>query len=573
MDGSMNMVKTETRPASMKLQGGFGGGVGAAIAMMLVMAVLRFISNTASIPELMEDGLLHLVDGKTKSTIINTFGVGGKALLLVLVVEGTLLLGGLLGWLFTRYWPHARFASMSKWASGLAYGVVVGFFLNIVFLPLLGQGFFGASALGVTAPPDIATALYGSNLAPWGLPAALSMFVLSITFGLALVALLPEKGTLPSGAAVDGPAVPERRNFMKVLGGGAVALFGGGVLWTVLRAALEAPPVAGVQEVDVAGDTGPTPVPGKVADGEIKATPAPSSSFTNVKAKLVPEITPVENFYITTKNVIDPTVDGQTWTLKFMGLVDNPFEMNLKELMAMTPVDRVETLGCISNPVGGDLMGNAKWTGVEFTDLLKKASPKANATELILRGADGYSDSIPLSVAMNNKPFLAYMMNGVNLTFRHGFPARLLVPNIYGMKNVKWITEVELASQDHKGYWESQGWSDTAEYMISSRIDYPENQIAAGPVYIGGVSFAGNRGIKQVEVSTDGGKSWGDALLRPQSGEYAWTQWTYAWIPTPGEYTLMVRATDGTGALQTSHKMDTYPDGATGWHTKRVQVG
>ncbi|MEO5952124.1 MAG: molybdopterin-dependent oxidoreductase, partial [Chloroflexia bacterium] len=288
---------------------------------------------------------------------------------------------------------------------------------------------------------------------------------------------------------------------------------------------------------------------------------------------LVPEVTPVENFYITTKNVIDPTVDGQTWTLKFTGLVDNPFEMNLKELMAMTPVDRVETLGCISNPVGGELMGNAKWTGVEFIDLLKKAAPKANANELILRGADGYSDSIPLSVAMNNKPFLAYLMNGVNLTFRHGFPARLLVPNIYGMKNVKWITEVELASQDHKGYWESQGWSDSAEYMISSRIDYPENKIAAGPVYVGGVSFAGNRGIKQVEVSTDGGKSWGDALLRPQSGDYAWTQWTYGWVATPGEYTLTVRATDGTGALQTSKKADTYPDGATGWHTKKVQVG
>lgn len=558
----------------MKLTGGFGGGVGAAIAMVLVMAVLRFISNTASVPELMEDGLLRLLDGKTKSNIINTFGVGGKALLLVTVVEGTILLGGLLGWLYVRYWPHARFEKQSKYVSGLAYGLLIGLLLNIVFLPLLGQGFFGASAIGVTAPPDIASALYGSNLAPWGLPAFLTMFVLGIVFGLALAALLPERVPATGSIAATGePAMPERRDFMKVVGGGAVALFGGGILWTILRGALEAPPVAGVQEVDVAGETGPTPEPGKVAEGEVQATPAPASSFTDVKAKLVPEITPVENFYITTKNVIDPTLDGAAWKLRFTGMVENPYEIDLKELMAMPSTDRIETLGCISNPVGGNLMGNAKWTGVDFTEMLKKASPNAKATEVILRADDGYSDSIPLSVALNNKPFLAYMMNGANLTYKHGFPARLLVPNIYGMKNVKWITEVELSDQDHRGYWESQGWSDTAEYQISSRIDYPENRISAGPVYIGGVAFAGNRGIKRVEVSTDGGKSWGDALLRPLTSEYAWTQWTYPWIATQGEYKLMVRATDGTDTVQTSRKVDTYPDGATGWHVKGVQVG
>lgn len=574
MESTMDERKSveDVKPAAMtRIHGGFGAGAGAAIVMMLVMAVLRFVSNTASIPELMEDGLLRLLDGKTKSNIINTFGVGGKALLLVTVAEGTLLLGGLLGLAYTHWW-RPRFGSMSKVASGVLYGLVVGVLLNVVFLPLLGQGFFGASALGVTAPPDISTALYGTNLAPWGLPASLSMFVLGVVFGFALVMLLPRVGAAEQAMAEEGVAAPGRRNFMKALGGGAVALLGGGALWVVLKQALEAPPVAGVQEVEVPTG-GPTAVPGKSTEGEVRATPAPESSFTDVKARLVPEITPTENFYITTKNVIDPTVDGNSWTLKFTGLAENQYEINLKDLMAMESTERIETLGCISNPVGGTLIGNAKWTGVDFTEMLKKAKPRENATELIFRGEDGYSDSVTMDVGMNNGLFLAYLMNGEPLTYKHGFPARLLVPNIYGMKNVKWIKEVEFASQDHRGYWESQGWSDSAEYMTMSRIDYPENRLSAGPVYIGGVAFAGSRGIQRVEVSTDGGKSWGDALLRPSLGKDTWTQWTYPWIATTGDHKLLVRATDGTGQLQTARKMDTYPDGATGWHTKEVRVG
>ncbi|MGA7731648.1 MAG: molybdopterin-dependent oxidoreductase [Chloroflexia bacterium] len=568
------------RTSVARLRGGFGAGVGASIAMMGVMALLRFTTNTTSIPELMEDGLLRLVDGKTKSDIINALGVGGKALLLVSVVEGTLLLGGLLGWFFTRFWPHERFAGMSKWVSGLLYGLVVGLGLNAIFLPVMGQGFFGSTALSTTAPPEIAETLYGSKLAPLGLPAFLSMFVLSLVFGLALVSLLRKRAVSVAtgdGAGVipvDGPEQPERRNFVKVLGGGALALFGGGALWVVIRQALEAPPVAGVQEVDIAGGTGPTPTPdARAPQNEIRATPAPPERFVDVKARLVPEITPTENFYITTKNIIDPTVDGATWTLKFTGLVENPYSITLADLKQMEAQERTETLACISNPVGGDLIGNGKWRGVDFTEMLRKAKPRGNATEVILRAADGYTDSITLDVGLQNGCFLAYEMNGTALTQKHGYPARLLVPNIYGMKNVKWITEVELASQDHKGYWESQGWSDSAVYMTMSRIDYPENKLASGPVYVGGVAFAGSRGIQRVEVSTDGGKSWGDATLRPSLGKDTWTQWAYPWIATSGEHKLLVRATDGTGQLQTAKPAGTYPDGATGWHSKTVLIG
>src|SRR3954464_12054552 len=171
------------------ISGGFGAGVGAALVMMLVMAVLRFITNTASIPELMEESLIRLTGGRVEAFFINKLGVGGKALLLVTIVEGTLILGGLLGLAFTHFWPWRTVGR--RWASGLLYGLVIGLLLNAVLLPLVDQGFFGATALQVTAPPDIAQALYGNKVAPIGLPPALSMFVFSIVFGLTLVALLP----------------------------------------------------------------------------------------------------------------------------------------------------------------------------------------------------------------------------------------------------------------------------------------------------------------------------------------------------------------------------------------------
>jgi hypothetical protein len=142
------------------------------------------------------------------------------------------------------------------------------------------------------------------------------------------------------------------------------------------------------------------------------------------------------------------------------------------------------------------------------------------------------------------------------------------------MKNCKWLTEVELTDQDFMGYWESQGWDDVAHYQIQSRIDYPNtDQIDAKPLYIGGIAFAGNRGIKRVEVTTDGGNTWADAQLRTPMGPFTWVQWTYPWEPKSGVYTLQVRATDGTGAVQTSNQQDTYPSGATGYHTIQVRVG
>jgi DMSO/TMAO reductase YedYZ molybdopterin-dependent catalytic subunit len=581
------------------IRGGFGAGVGASLVMMLVMAVLRLTTNTISIPELMEESLIRLTGGRVEAFFINLLGVGGKALLLVTIIEGTLLLGGLLGLAFTHFWP--LHAAGSRWISGLVYGLVIGLLLNVVLLPLVNQGFFGATALQVTAPPDIAQALYGTTLAPFGVPVALSMFIFSIVFGLTLVALLPWRQTAVvtqegMAAATEASAL-DRRDFVKAAGGGVLALVGGFALWGVIRAALEPPPIAGPQPVDTGpqgGTSGANPTPSAVAQAPAGATPqtthvaetnatpdmteAPATppvppGFEGVKPVLVPEITPVSSFYITTKNFLDPTVDGNSWKLTFKGMVDNPYSLDLKQLMAIPTLERAQTLDCISNSIGGSLIGNANWKGVSFLSLLQRAKPHAGVVDVVVRAADGYADSFPLDVALKNDCALVYEMNGKPLTQKHGYPARLLVPNIYGMKNCKWITEVELVNYDFKGYWESQGWDDVAHYQTMSRIDYPDSRnIPAKPIYVGGVAFAGNRGIKKVEVSTDGGKTWNEASLRQPTGKYTWVQWTYPWKPASGSYTLAVRATDGTGALQTADVQDTFPNGATGYHTKQVQV-
>ena len=623
------------------IRGGFGAGVGAALAMMLVMAVLRFTTNTTSIPELMEDSLVRLTGGQINSFFINNLGVGGKALLLVTIAEGTLLLGGLLGLAFTHLWLRAVSLSLPRYLSGLVFGLLLGLLLNAVFLPIVDQGFFGSTALEVTAPPEIAQSIYGDSLAPYGLPMWFNMFLLAAVFGLALAYLLPWPATVTAseGAAVTVGAAPlDRRGFNKAIGGTLLALFGGGVLWVGIRQALAPPSVAGVQEVDIGelarqaaatrqaelgstptrpanptatakpqatseptnttdatatqqpGSTptqGPGETPTAVADANHpdveRPTPEPTAmpenagiepGFEGVKAVLVPATTPTESFYITTKNFIDPTVDGNSWKLSFHGMADNPYTITLAELKAMPSFERTETLACISNPVGGELIGNAVWKGVDFSAMIRKAKPQKGVVDVICHAADGYGDSFPLNVALNNECMLAYEMNGKPLTDKHGFPARLLVPNIYGMKNVKWITEVEFVNFDFKGYWESQGWDDVAVYNTLSRIDYPnKGRIDAKPLYIGGVAFAGNRGVKKVEVSTDGGKTWKDAQILVVPSKFSWVLWTYAWNPQPGTYTIQSRATDGTGQVQTPKKADTYPNGATGYHTRQVRVG
>jgi DMSO/TMAO reductase YedYZ molybdopterin-dependent catalytic subunit len=284
-----------------------------------------------------------------------------------------------------------------------------------------------------------------------------------------------------------------------------------------------------------------------------------------------PEVTPNDQFYIISKNFLDPTVDVSRWSLEVTGLVNKPLRLSLEELTKTAPsVERYQTLECISNEVGGDLISNAKWKGIRMKDLLDLAGVKEGATTVIMRSVDNYSESLPLEVAVDPATLLAYQMNGMPVPQKHGAPVRVLLFNRYGMKMPKWLTNIEVANHDYTGYWERQGWSKQAIVKISStfRVETKNGVVFA----LGGWAFAGDRGISKVEVSPDNGKTWIPAAVKDPMGKNCWQFWSLEWKPpAKGDYALKVRATDGTGQPQPGQPKPTLPDGGQGYHTVRVR--
>ena len=307
-----------------------------------------------------------------------------------------------------------------------------------------------------------------------------------------------------------------------------------------------------------------------------RAGEAAKSLFDRIKG-LLPEVTPTDKFYVVSKNPagLDPKVDAAKWTLEISGLVGAPVKLTYDQIRAMPSVTRYHTLECISNEVGGDLIGNALWKGVRFRDVMALAggvNPKA--IRFALRCADGYTEGIPVIEAMHQDSMLAYEINGQRLPFNHGFPVRMLVPGLFGMKNPKWLTKIEAVSTQFTGYWQASGWSDEAVVKTTSIFHVPGRRpVPPGEVELGGVAYSGDRGIQEVEVSPDNGKTWLKAEIKKPLGKYTWVLWAAVWTATgPGEYTLKARARDGTGLLQTVQEAPTLPDGATGYHTIRVRV-
>jgi len=286
------------------------------------------------------------------------------------------------------------------------------------------------------------------------------------------------------------------------------------------------------------------------------------------------EVTPTGEFYIVSKNPpgFDPDLDASLWRLEVAGRTQ-PLRLSYRELLALPSMERYHTLECISNEVGGNLISNAKWRGVPLRTILEMAGADTTVGKVAFRCADGYTTAIPMSEALHPDTLLAYEMNGEQLPSKHGFPARLLVGGLYGMKNPKWITRIEPA--DHfLGYWEQRGWSQEAVVKTMSKLTTPNSgaTLPAGrPAQLGGVAYAGNRGIRAVEYSIDDGRSWLPAAIKSVPGPYTWALWAVDWTPPgPGSYLLRVRAADGTGQWQTADEAPTLPDGASGLHRVRV---
>jgi DMSO/TMAO reductase YedYZ molybdopterin-dependent catalytic subunit len=512
------------------------GIVAAAIATVALLG-LGVALERPTVTELLAEGIARLTPLTVIETMTSHFGSGAKQLLFGTVVSGQIAVGAVLSVMaYRRGWASAQLAGIVA-----ALSLLVG----LVMLPMLGFGAFAASTRAGSA----------ITLAGLGL--------LGILF-TAMHALMT-RFLNPTGTFAEEDAAA-RRAFLRngaIIVGGATLGFSG-LRWLAER--LEPPAVAPVLTTAVA----------RTNDALAETDDLLEALGAGVPG-ISPEITPNDQFYVVSKNVFrDPVVDPRGWQLAVVGLVERPVTLTYDQVRAMPSAEQYFTLQCISNEVGGELIGNARWRGIWLADLLRQAGVKSDAVDVVFHAADDYSDSIPIMKAMARGTMLAYEMNGEMLPPAHGFPTRLLVPDIYGMKNVKWVTKVEVVGHDYTGFWQRQGWSDVADVHTTARIDAPRpgSYLRAGRNYVGGIALAGERGIRSVEASVDGGESWTPAIVKPALGPNAWSLWLHAWdLPpsSPGAR-LLVRATDSTGAVQIVAQRPPLPDGATGYHAIAVRA-
>jgi len=297
------------------------------------------------------------------------------------------------------------------------------------------------------------------------------------------------------------------------------------------------------------------------------------------KGRTVQSITPNDQFYCVTKNVVDPHVNVRLWHLEINGLVENLRVYRLEDLKEIRSVEQETTLMCISNGLDAGLISNAVWKGVAIHDLLGPAVPLSHAARVRFWGVDNYTDTIPLEKAMEPTTLLAYEMNGVPLPHRHGHPARVIVPGYFGEKHVKWLTRIEVTDANTKGFYEAQGWGPDFIVPTRSRIDLPDHESwfalskLNAPIEVKGMAYGGDRGTSRVELSFDDGETWDEAKIDYPGTKLAWALWSFDWRPDDADdYTLIVRATDGEGAVQEWEEDRSPFSGATGFHKIVVHV-
>jgi len=301
----------------------------------------------------------------------------------------------------------------------------------------------------------------------------------------------------------------------------------------------------------------------------------PAGAQLGVKG-ITPYVMDNADFYRIDTALVVPQLDTAGWSLKVHGMVDQEVTINWATLLSKPMQDSLVTLMCVSNEVGGDLTGNAVWTGWPVRELLRMAGPRPGADMVLSTSSDGWTAGTPLSALTDDRnALLAIAMNGQPLPFEHGFPVRLVVPGLYGyVSATKWVTALKVTSfADDEGYWTPRGWSERGPVKTESRIDVPRggDRVSAGKVAVAGIAWAQHRGIKAVQVRVDEGE-WQPARLADEPTIDSWRQWVLEWQAVKGNHSITVRATDAEGVVQTQTQAPPAPDGATGWHTITVNV-
>jgi DMSO/TMAO reductase YedYZ molybdopterin-dependent catalytic subunit len=500
-----------------------GFGILATLVGMAAGHLVAALTNPAASPVLtVGSTVIDLTPTPMKEWAIRTFGDDDKAVLVGSVMLGALVLAGVAGLLARR-----RFL--------LGAGVLVVLVVSAAVMALLRPG---ATALDVL--PAIAAGIVGVAALWW-------------------LVRLARRGHGDRGEQADrAVTAPSRRGVLIAAGAltAAAAALAGAGQWITARRTTPAA-VSLPQPADPAPAL-PSDLRGKVPG--ISRLQTPTSSFYRVDTRLTL-----------------PIVDLDDWTLTIDGDVENELTFTYEDLLKMPMIERDITLTCVSNDVGGPYVGGARWLGVPLSDLLDRAKVGSRADQIFSTDVDGMTISTPLEMAVAEKDaMLAIGMNGEPLPQEHGFPARMVIPGLYGfISATKWITRMTLTTYDEKkAYWTGRGWATDAPIKIASRIDTPQSfsTIEGGDTFIGGVAWAQTRGIGKVEVQVDGG-AWQEAELGPEVGVDYWRQWYLPWTAEPGDHDLSVRATDLDGEVQTDAKAAPFPNGSSGRQRIIVTVG
>ncbi len=507
-------------------------GLAASLMAVFLMGILRLEAGVPTPVELFGDHVLKLLPVGQFVQLLIKFGPHAKTEPLGLALLGMIGAGTVLGLLYAAVVRVTLPASgyrpkRVEWLTAATLAVLMTVAAVVLFWGETGQNFLGLPlgwAMLVTALSLLADfSLYG------------------LTLCLAYRALLPKQPVVNVPATVQG-----RR---QLLAG------------------------AGVAVLSVGAAAGSLELIRSFLNNDNFTTYDGTETYPH--NGFIAPITPNSEHYVVTQNPVDPAVNLDVWRLEITGLVSNAGAYTYEQLKSLPSTSRAVTLECISNGPGGRFISTAIWQGVTLRTLLEKhGGALPNARYVAFYSVDGYSVSQPLDVVLEADALLVWQMNGVPLPNRHGFPLRALIPGRYGEENAKWLTRVELTDHFVGGLYSDQGWYYGPLHTMN-RIDRPRGHLALGQtIEIGGIAFAGNRGIEKVEVSVDDGVTWHQATLDPALSQDSWVLWSWKWTPSlPGQYTLVARATDGTGEVQTSRKQGTVPDGATGYHEVVVQVG
>ena len=505
-----------------KARDGLAGAAAAGLGLGVSELLVGLVAGFPSLFEGLGDWVVDISPTPVKNFAIETFGTADKLVLLISIAVVTLAIGAIVGILARkRFWLAATVF--------ITFGVV--------------------AALTAARDPQVS---FGVAIIPGGAAAIAGLGALQWLYGLGR----------DDESSEDEGASASRRAFL--LGAGAVlgvAALSGGLGRVLVERAKRA--VAGRSDVSLPGAVEPLPAVSEAANFEIEG----------LEQILVPN----DDFYRIDTALSVPRVNLQEWTLTVRGRVDREYTIDFAQLLDMRMVERDITLSCVSNRVGGGLVGNARWLGVPLSEILDRAGVADNAEQIVGRSVDDFTVGFPVEAAYDGRDALiAIGMNGEPLPFEHGFPARLVVAGLYGyVSATKWLSEIQLTGWDEfDAYWVPRGWAKEAPIKTQSRIDTPGDaaQIQPGETVVAGVAWAPNRGISMVEVQLGEGAEWLEAELSEPLSVNSWVQWRLPWDAQEGRQVLKVRATDGDGNLQVEAPSPPAPYGATGWHSIAVSV-